>query len=245
MPDLIALIPARGGSERVPLKNIRRLKGHPLIAYSISAALMSGIFKRVIVSTDSTDIAKIAAYYGAETPFLRPSEYATSVSPDIEWIRHALNALEEKYDCFSIVRPTSPFRSVQTIQRAWNQFLATEEADSLRAVELCKQHPGKMWTLDGNLMHPLLDQSHLEVAWHAGQYQALPKVYVQNSAMEIAWTRVVFDYNSREGKNVAPFLTTGVEGFAIDYEEDWDRVEMLVDSAQASLPEITQQSFPE
>ena len=100
-----------------------------------------------------------------------------------------------------------------------------------------------MWELDGDLMRPLLDQSHLEVAWHAGQYQALPKVYVQNSALEIAWTRVVYQYNSREGKNVTPFMTKDFEGFSIDYEEDWERAENLVASQRAVLPMVEQEPY--
>ena len=240
MPTAIALIPARAGSQRVTLKNIRPLAGHPLIAYSIAAARQSGVFQRIVCSTDSPDIARVARYYGAETPFLRPPELATSVSPDIEWIKHALSAVEQKYDCFAIVRPTSPFRQPETIQRAWRQLLATPGADSIRAVELCKQHPGKMWEIEGDLMRPLLDQSHLSVAWHAGQYQALPKVYVQNSALEIAWTRVVWEDNCREGKTLAPFLTEGYEGFSIDYEEEWERAEQLVATGRARLPIMEQ-----
>jgi len=216
MTKAIALIPARSGSLRVTNKNIKILGGHPLIAYAIAAARSSKVFDRIVVSTDSEMIRKVALHYGAEAPFLRPAEFATSVSPDIEWIKHALSSLGEQYDAFSILRPTSPFRQTETIQRAWKQFVDTPGIDSLRAVELCRQHPGKMWVVEGTLMRPLLDQSHLEVAWHAGQYQGLPKVYVQNSALEIAWTRVVWDTNSREGKVIAPFFTTGAEGFSID-----------------------------
>ena len=113
--------------------------------------------------------------------------------------------LDGAYDLFAIVRATNPFRGPDVVRRGLEQLLATPEADSIRAVELVKQHPGKMWTLeeDGRTMHPLLDQSHLDVAWHAGQYQALPRVYVQNSALEIAWTRVVTDTGTREGGTVA------------------------------------------
>jgi CMP-N,N'-diacetyllegionaminic acid synthase len=87
-------------------------------------------------------------------------------------------------------------------------------------------------------MSPLLDQSHLEVAWHAGQYQALPTVYVQNSALEIAWTRVVTETGTREGRVVAPFFTEGYEGFNVDDEEDWERAERLVASGAAGLPRL-------
>ena len=94
------------------------------------------------------------------------------------------------------------------------------------------------------LMRPLLDQSHLEVAWHAGQYQALPEVYVQNSALEIAWTRVVTVTGTREGRVVAPFLTTGYEGFNIDDEDDWERAEDLAASGSASLPTVERPRVP-
>ena len=87
-------------------------------------------------------------------------------------------------------------------------------------------------------MAPLLDQSHLDVAWHAGQYQALPEVYVQNSALEIAWTRVVSETASREGRTLAPFFTQGLEGFNVDDEDDWERAERLVASGAATLPDV-------
>jgi CMP-N-acetylneuraminic acid synthetase len=88
-------------------------------------------------------------------------------------------------------------------------------------------------------MRPLLDQSHLDVAWHAGQYQALPPIYVQNSALEIAWTRVVSQTGTREGRVVAPFFTAGHEGFNIDDEEDWERARRLLDARAAMLPDVT------
>jgi N-acylneuraminate cytidylyltransferase len=239
VPSAVALIPARSGSERVRDKNIRPLAGHPLIAYAIAAARQAGIFQRVVCSTDSGKIAKVAQRYGADVPFLRPSELATSTSPDIEWITHVLEHLDEHYDLFAIVRPTNPFRGPDVLQRGLQQLLATPEADSIRAVELVKQHPGKMWVLEGKTMRPLLDQSHLDTAWHAGQYQALPEIYVQNSALEIAWTRVVSQTGTREGRIVAPFLTRDYEGFNIDDEEDWERARRLLDSGEASLPDVT------
>src|SRR5574339_1249249 len=144
----VAFIPARLGSKRVPGKNIRPLAGHPMLAYTIGPALESRVFDAVIVSTDSEEIAAIARHYGAEVPFLRPAALAGDTSPDIEWVEHTLAELRTQgrtWDCFSLLRPTSPFRSADTIRRAWNRFLAQEEVDSLRAVEKCAQHPGKMW----------------------------------------------------------------------------------------------------
>jgi CMP-N,N'-diacetyllegionaminic acid synthase len=239
-PSAVALVPARSGSERVPNKNIRPLAGHPLLAYAIETARRSDCFERVVVSTDSDEIAAVARWYGADVPFLRPPEYATSTSPDIEWLAYTLEHLEKWYDLFALIRATNPFRGPDVVRRGLAQLVATPEADSIRAVELVKQHPGKMWLLsaDGRTMLPLLDQSDLDVAWHAGQYQALPEVYVQNSALEIAWTRVVTESGTREGEVLAPFLTQGLEGFNVDDEDDWERAERLVASGEATLPPI-------
>ena len=246
MTTVIALIGARAGSERVPAKNIRPLAGHPLLAYAIATAQQAGVFERVLVSTDSEEITAVARHYGADVPFARPAEYATSTSPDIEWIMWTLERLPERYDLFAIVRATNPFRGPEVVRRGLEQLLATPEADSIRAVELVKQHPGKMWTLaeDGRTMAPILDQSHLDVAWHAGQYQALPRVYVQNSALEIAWTRVVTETGTREGRVLAPFLTEGYEGFNVDDEDDWTRAEALVASGAATLPAVDAAPYP-
>ena len=246
MPSAIALIGARSGSERVVGKNVRRLAGHPLLAYAIETARRADVFDRILVSTDSEQIAQVARWYGADVPFLRPEEYATSTSPDIEWIAWTLPRLDERYDLFAIVRATNPFRGPDAIRRGLDQLLATPEADSIRAVELVKQHPGKMWVIDevGRLMRPLLDQSHLDVAWHAGQYQALPPVYVQNSALEIAWTRVVEATGTREGVIQAPFLTEGHEGLNIDDEDDFARAEELVATGRAQLVPIVREPYP-
>ena len=179
-------------------------------------------------------------------PSLRPAAYATATSPDIEWLTFTFERLGEPYDLFAIVRATNPFRGPDAVRRGLEQLLATPEADSLRAVERVKQHPGKMWVLaqDGKTMSPLLDQSQLDVAWHAGQYRALPEVYSQNSALEIAWTRVVSATGPREGRVVAPFFTEGHEGFNVDDEEDWERAERLLESGAASLPAVGREPYP-
>ena len=241
---VLALIPARSGSQRVPDKNIRLLAGHPLIAYSIAAAKACGFFDRIVVSTDSERYRDIAIYYGAEAPFIRPPEFATSTSPDIEWLKHALTQLKEPYDCFVKLSPTSPFRMPSTIRRAMERFLSLPDIDSIRAVQLCHEHPGKMWIVEGDRMRPFLDQSGQEVAWHARQYQDLPKVYIQDSSLEVAWVRVVWETNTREGNVIAPFLTEGWEGFAIDYEEDWFIAEYLVSNGKAVIPAIEQEAYP-
>ena len=189
MPTLIGLIPARSGSKRVPHKNIKPLAGHPLIAYSISAALDSGVFAAVVVSTDSEEYAAIARHYGAEVPPLRPADLAGETSPDIEWVEHTLTSFKElgrQYDCFSILRPTSPFRTADTIRRAWGEFCAENGVDSLRAVEKCHTHPAKMWVVRGKRMVPLLPLGPASQPWHSSQYPTLLSALQAGKLDEIA-----------------------------------------------------------
>ena len=245
----VALIPARSGSVRVPHKNIRRLNGHPLIAYTIAAALSSGVFDAVVVSTDSEDYARIARHYGAEVPFLRDAALAGSTSPDIEWVLHALDALEgqgRSFDAFSILRPTSPFRKPETIQRAWSAFTAAEGADSLRAVEPVEQHPGKMWVVRGERMTPLLPLNPEDgPPWHSQQKASLPRVYVQNASLEIAWTEMARRTSSIAGQVLVPFFTEGDEGVDINGPQDWWWAEHLISTGEARLPAVTQPPYPE
>ena len=240
-PRAVALVPARAGSKRVPDKNVRALAGHPLIAYTIAAARDSAVFDDVIVSTDSEAYAEIARRYGAEVPFLRPAELAGDDSPDIDWVEHALAWLRDRgrvYDCFSLLRPTSPLRTAATIARAWDAFTAEEGVDSLRAVEKCQQHPGKMWVVRGRRMLPLLPLWPSAQPWHSSQYPSLPEVYVQNASLELAWTRVVFAERTIAGSAVMPFFTEGYEGFDLNRPYDWDLVQRLVHSGAAKLPAV-------
>ena len=240
-PSIIALIPARSGSKRVPGKNIHPLAGHPLIAYTICAAKQGGIFSAILVSTDSEDYADISRQYGAEVPFLRPIDISGDLSLDIEWIDFTLHKLKEmgrEYDCFSILRPTSPFRLPTTIQRAWKEFQTEEGVDSLRAVEKCKEHPGKMWVVRGKRTMPLLPIGPKEQPWHSTPYQVLPEVYSQNASLEMAWSRVVFNGRTIAGNVVMPFFTEGCEGFDVNRPYDWELAERLVARGEAELPKV-------
>lgn len=240
-PKSVALIPARSGSKRLPNKNIKSLGGNPLMAYTIRSAIDSGVFDAVICATDSQDYADVACHYGAEVPMLRPSNISGDKSPDIEWVEWMLEALCQQgreFDAFSILRPTSPFRKPETIRRAWAQFIAADGVDSLRAVEKCQQHPGKMWVLRGERMVPLMPLSPEEQPWHSSQYAALPAVYVQNASLEIAWTRVVQQGRTIAGHVLAPFLTTDEEGLDVNTTYDWWRAERLLELGEAKLPII-------
>jgi N-acylneuraminate cytidylyltransferase len=243
-PSVVALIPARSGSKRVPDKNIRPLAGHPLIAYSISAAIQSGIFAAVIVSTDSERYAQIARHYGAEVPFLRPAEFSGDASPDIEWVEYTLKRLAadgRATDCFSILRPTSPFRLPETIRRAWAEFQAETGVDSLRAVEKCSQHPGKMWVIRGRRMLPLLPFGPAEQPWHSSQYPSLPEVYVQNASLEVAWSKVVFETRTIAGSVIMPFFTIDAEGVDVNNPSDW---QLAIHTAQKDLTRLPAIAVP-
>lgn len=237
----VAFIPARAGSERVKNKNIRPLGGHPMLAYSIRAAIDSGVFDAVICATDSELYGNVARHYGAEVPVLRPAEISGDRSPDIEWVVWMLNILKEtgrEFEIFSILRPTSPFRQPETIRRAWSLFIADPSADSLRAVEKSKQHPGKMWVIRGKRMLPLLPYTNGATPWHSSQYAALPEIYAQDASLEIAWSRVALEQNSIAGEVIIPFISQGLEGFDINDPEDWWMAERLLDTQEAKLPAI-------
>lgn len=241
----IALIPARAGSKRITAKNVRPLNGHPLIAYTIGAALESGIFADVIVSTDSEEIATIARHYGAEVPFLRPAELATDAAPDIGWIEFTLRRLGEQgraWDAFGLLRPTSPLRLPATVRRAWERFKSLQGIDSLRAVERARQHPGKMWLLDerGTRLRPLLPGGPAHPPWHSTPTQELFPVFVQNASLELAWTRVPLQQGTIAGDVVAPFFTEGLEGFDLNGPEDWLVLEQLLRRGEATLPAVRQ-----
>lgn len=238
--SVVGLIPARSGSERIPGKNVKELHGVPLIAYAIASARESSVFTDVIVSTDSEDIAVVARTYGAWV-FLRPEQYATAESPDIEWVGHALRFGERPYDAFAILRPTSPFRSAAMIRRAWETLRRRQrEFDSLRAVELAGNHPGKMWHMLGNgqivPLMPLVGSG--PKPWHSQQTTALPAVYVQNASLEMAWASVPLEQGTIAGERVLGFVTEGHEGFDINNPLDWLTAELLIERGLATLPEV-------
>lgn len=243
---IVAFIPARSGSKRVPNKNIKYLCGHPLIAYTIVSALKSKVFDKVICATDDVYYAEIARYYGAEVPLLRPKNISDDKSSDFEWVEWLLNLLSssgEHYDAFSILRPTSPFRQPTTIKMAWECFSQKNHFDSLRAIQKVTEHPGKMWILENNLIYPLLPFKNGIIPWHSSQYGALPEIYLQNASLEIAWTKVVKETNSISGNYIMPFISENQEGFDINKPEDWILAKHFIESGEAKLVDINLKPF--
>ena len=245
---ILAVIPARSGSQRVKNKNIRLLNNHPLIAYSISSAKKTKIFDRIIVSTDSKIIKDIALYYGAEVPFLRPKKISTSKSIDYSWIIHALNKTKEiyneEYDYFAILRPTTPHRSNISIIKAVNTLVKKKHYDSIRAVSKCREHPGKMWTISNNKsLKEFLNQSHLKIKYHEMQYQSLPEVYIQTSSFEVIKVKSIIKNKNRAGDRIIPFKLQKLDGMAIDHEEDLILLKHYLQQKKIALPVIRKKPY--
>ncbi|GAP05305.1 MAG TPA: transferase [Anaerolinea thermolimosa] len=230
--EVLAIIPARGGSKGIPRKNVRLFAGHPLIAYSIAAARQSELVTRVIVSTDDEEIARVARDYGAETPFLRPAELAQDQTLDLPVFQHALRWLEEQegYQPELVVqlRPTSPVRPPALVDEAVQILLAHPEAHSVRGVVPAGQNPHKMWRIDpqNGQMIPLLQVPGLEEPYNAPR-QVLPPVYWQTGHIDVIRPEVIRK-GSMSGQVILPVMVDPAYTVDIDTPRDWARSEWLV-----------------
>lgn len=224
---ILAIIPARGGSKRVPEKNIRNLAGRPLIAYTIEHSKSSKYINRVIVSTDSEDIARVAREYGAETPFLRPLELAQDNTPDFPVFEHALAWLKENDnyvpDVIVQLRPTSPLREVADVDAAIELLLAHPEADSVRTVIEPQSSPYKMYRVAENgFVEPLMRS--LELA--SSPDQKLPHVYRHIGTADVIWAKTLLGKKHISGENILPLVVKKAYS-GINTTDDWQYYEFL------------------
>ncbi len=234
MTEILAIIPARGGSKGIPRKNIRNFAGYPLIAYSIAAGLKSELVTRVIVSTDDDEIAEVAREYGAETPFMRPTVFAEDNTTDLPVFEHALAWLAENEDyhpdAVIQLRPTSPIRPLDCVDDAIRILLAHPEADSVRGVVPAGQNPHKMWRLpDGENapMRNLLDVDGIAEPYNAPR-QILPPVYWQTGHIDAIRPRVILEQKSMTGDVIFPLMIDSDYTVDIDNLSDWAKYEWLV-----------------
>lgn len=226
--EILALIPARGGSKSLPRKNIRNFAGHPLLAYSIEAGLRSDLVTRVIVSTDDEEIAKVARSYGAEVPFMRPSEYAQDSTLDFPVFLHAVEWLEEEQgyvpEIIVQLRPTTPLRPGDCVDRGISLLQENPNADSVRAVVPSGQNPYKMWRILGSgHMEPLL-QDDMHEAYNQPR-QALPPTYWQTGHVDIFRRHVLIEKKSMTGDTILPLILDPQYSVDIDSPLDWERAE--------------------
>lgn len=238
--QVLALIPARGGSKSVPRKNLLPVAGKPLIAYSILHAQACPSITRVVVSTDDEEIAEVARSYGAEVPFKRPAEAATDSATDFQVFHHALSWLaeHEAYAPELVVhlRPTGPVREVALIERAVQLMLANPEADALRSVGTAEQTPYKMWRIEDSFLRPLIELPGYPEA-HSMPRQKLPVAYWQNGYVDIVRPRTILELESMTGQVVLPFVVEG-KIHELDYVEQIPALEAAVEAWVAgALPE--------
>jgi N-acylneuraminate cytidylyltransferase len=231
--EVLAIVPARGGSKGIPRKNIREFAGYPLIAYSIQAALNAKLVTRVIVSTDDEEIAQIAKQYGAEVPFLRPSEIAQDMTLDLPVFQHALDTLAKSENYYPEIvvqlRPTSPIRSVSLVDEAVQLLIDHPDADSVRGVVPSGQNPHKMWKIDSSsgMMRGLLDVEGIDEPYNAPR-QVLPETFWQTGHVDVIRPNVILKENSMSGKNIMPVMIDPLYTVDIDKATDWQRAEWLV-----------------
>ncbi|MCK4692902.1 MAG: acylneuraminate cytidylyltransferase, partial [Anaerolineales bacterium] len=230
-PEVLAVVPARGGSKSIPRKNIRSLTGHPLLAYSVAAGLQADTVNRVIVSTDDEEITKIARQYGAEVPFIRPSELAADDTPDLPVFQHALSWLEgqEGYrpDVVVQLRPTSPVRPPGCVDQAVEILLAHPEADSVRGVVPSGQNPYKMWRLlESGHLESLL-KNELNEPYNMPR-QKLPPTYWQTGHIDVIRPATIMEMDSMSGEVILPLILDPKYTVDIDNLGDWHRTEWML-----------------
>ena len=234
-PDVLALIPARGGSKGIPRKNVITVGGRPLIAYSIQHARDSRHVTRTVVSTDDEEIARVARERGSEVPFMRPAEYAQDLSPDIDAFRHALSWLEEnegyRPELVVHLRPTGPVRRVELIDQAIEQMLQHPEADSLRSVSWPTQTPYKMWRIENGNLERLLRVDGLPDACSMPR-QMLPEVFWQNGYVDVIRPRTILEQGMMTGARVLPFVVDDPI-YELDYPESIPELEAALERLAA------------
>ena len=210
---VLALIPARGGSKGVPRKNLADLGGFPLIAYSVAAALSTDAIDRVVVTTDTEEIADVARSYGAEVPFLRPPELAVDESPDIDYVRHALDWLardaQPDPELLVQLRPTTPLREPARIGEAVEAIRSRPDATGLRSVHALAEPPQKMLGIvDGLLMGLFPDDPRPE--YFNLPRQEFPPAYWPNGYADVTRVRTVREHGTLYGSRVLAFVTPPV-----------------------------------
>lgn len=245
-PEVLAIIPARGGSKGIPRKNVRDFAGAPLVAYSIVAALRAETVTRVIVSTDDEEIARVAREWGAEVPFMRPVELAADTTQDYPVILHALQWLEEReaYQPQVTVqlRPTSPVRPLGLIDEAVNLLLAHPEADCVRGVVPSGQNPHKMWKLDGETgrLLPLLSLPGVKEPYNSPR-QELPPTYWQTGHIDAIRTSSILEKESLTGDVILPVMIDPRYTVDIDTPADLQRyARLMVDPGISAVDPLNQ-----
>lgn len=226
---VLAIILARGGSKRVPGKNIRPVFGKPLIAWSIEAAKKSKYIDRIIISTDDNKIAQVAKKFGAEAPFIRPPVFSSDTATSVSAILHTLNWIKKnenkKYDLFILLQPTSPLRTSQQLDESLENIADNNKAYTLISVTKVNQTPFWMKTI--NKQGFIEDFLKDEKSGASTRSQDLPTIYIPNGAIYIAKTNIFLKSNQLYTEKTIPFIMDRVYSADIDEEADFDFAEAM------------------
>jgi CMP-N,N'-diacetyllegionaminic acid synthase len=218
---VLGLIPARGGSKGIPRKNIKIVAGKPLIAWTIETALKSRLLASVVVSTDDQEISEVARCYGAQIPFMRPSELARDDTPGVDPVLHALEALPE-FDAVLLMQPTSPLRTVDDIDGCI-RLAERIEAGCAVSVAEPSQHPYWMYRLD--------PEQHLQpviAAKHVTRRQNLPLVYAVNGALYFARREWLQSRRTFIAADTVGYVMPVERSVDLDSPLDWKLAELLL-----------------
>lgn len=236
---IIALIPARSGSSRIPNKNIKELAGNPLISYTINQAKASGIFTDIWLSSDSMNYLH---KFENEVMTIHRRFPVDNLSPDIEWIEQALKHIAKhygKYDYYAILRPTNPFRLPETIQRAWGYLINNSDFDSLKAVTPCLTNPYKIFEIKKHddrrkYLQPLLDDIPKAFTYPTQIFQH--RTFVdQRGFLDICKWDNIEKHENHFGKLILPFMVDHIESLDINTDFDWWLAEKLIESRKVHL----------
>ena len=229
---ILGLITARGGSKGIPGKNIKKLAGKPLIVYTIEAAQASGVFDRIIISTDDEKIAEVARLHGCAVPFMRPKNLAKDKTPHSPVIVHAVNWLKkhENYvpDYVMILQPTAPLRTAAHIREAV-PLLEKHDADSVVSVSEIPAHYHPRWQFNVDTDQCMTIFTGEKFSKIAPRRQDLPKTYTRNGAIYLFKTTLC---NSKSpnfyGSHVAAYVMKPEVSVNIDTMEDWEEAERSI-----------------
>lgn len=241
---IIALIPARGGSKSIPKKNIVDLGGFPLIAFSIAAAKLSKFISRIIVSTDSQEIAEISRHYGAEVPFMRPAEFATDMSGDYGVFKHAMNWLKENEnyepEYWVHLRPTTPLREPELMDKAIEKFINHPEATSLRSGYELREPPHKCFVIKNGFFVGLFPEDKRPDYTNLPR-QAFPKVYQPDGYADVIKRKTVMEDGIFHGSRILAFPSPGTG--EIDRPEDLEFIRFNLNKGRYKIYEYLKNNF--
>jgi len=242
-----AVVPARGGSKGVPKKNIKLLGGYPLIAYGIAVGCMSRLIERVIVSTDSLEIAAVARKYGAETPFLRPGELAQDNSRDRDFVIHLLHWLKEHEgrvpDYLVHLRPTTPFRDPAIVDDAILAMLADPAATSLRSAHEAPETPFKWFTKNAQGYFQTFAAADAPPGFANWPRQMLPKVFIPDGYVDVLKTAYVLGSEEIHGDHIVGYVSPACS--EVDTPEDFDYLEFQVNRTPIKVLDFLRAHYPE